>query len=317
MAQHRDTCPGPCSTPASIHPLNRREWLKRSGNGFGLLALASLLERGATAGDATGSTATRIGSLPAKAKRCIFLFMTGGPSQMDLFDPKPLLAKLDGQPLPPSFGKIHSQFLESDPLCLASHRKWGRYGESGMDMSDLVPHLHKHADDIALIRSCVADSVIHAPAMYQMMTGRVLMGFILAKSLEQDEEKLILREAVRDASRRSLAKGSGIRAAVGLELAAEPFLGELDDGFCELDEHARRAILESLFGFGLRLLRGPFGFLGILRGLRETLHESLDFVRADAIQIDFLNLIHIALLWAWDRIIGAILPFRLRPRSWA
>ena len=177
MAQHRDTCPGPCSTPASIHPLNRREWLKRSGNGFGLLALASLLERGATAGDATGSTATRIGSLPAKAKRCIFLFMTGGPSQMDLFDPKPLLAKLDGQPLPPSFGKIHSQFLESDPLCLASHRKWGRYGESGMDMSDLVPHLHKHADDIALIRSCVADSVIHAPAMYQMMTGRVLMGF--------------------------------------------------------------------------------------------------------------------------------------------
>ena len=94
--------------------------------------------------------------------------MTGGPSQIDLFDPKPLLNTLDGQPLPPSFGKIHSQFLESDPLCLGSHRKWGKYGQSGMDMSDLVPHLHPHADDIALIRSCVADSVIHAPAMYQM-----------------------------------------------------------------------------------------------------------------------------------------------------
>ena len=97
--------------------------------------------------------------------------MTGGPSQMDLFDPKPLLNRLDGQPLPPSFGKIHSQFLESDPLCLGSHRKWGKYGQSGIDMSDLVPHLHPHADDIALIRSCYADSVIHAPAMYQMNTG--------------------------------------------------------------------------------------------------------------------------------------------------
>ena len=57
--------------------------------------------------------------------------MTGGPSQMDLFDPKPLLNRLDGQPLPPSFGKIHSQFLENDPLCLGSHRKWGKYGQSG------------------------------------------------------------------------------------------------------------------------------------------------------------------------------------------
>ena len=103
--------------------------------------------------------------------------MTGGPSQMDLFDPKPLLNRLDSQPLPPSFGKIHSQFLEADPLCLGSHRKWGKYGQSGMDMSDLVPHLHAHADDIALIRSCYADSVIHAPAMYQMNTGRVMMGF--------------------------------------------------------------------------------------------------------------------------------------------
>ena len=64
--------------------------------------------------------AAKAGHFPAKAKRCIFLFMTGGPSQMDMFDPKPLLNRLDGQPLPPSFGKIHSQFLESDPLCLGA-----------------------------------------------------------------------------------------------------------------------------------------------------------------------------------------------------
>jgi hypothetical protein len=168
-----------------VNPLNRREFLARTGNGFGLLPLLALLQGEARAGDrgtprAQPATVNPLAAKPphfaAKAKRCIFLFMTGGPSQMDLFDPKPLLNTLDSQPLPPSFGKIHSQFLESNPLCLGSHRTWGKYGQSGLDMSDLVPHLHKHADDIALIRSCVADSVIHAPAMYQMMTGRVLMG---------------------------------------------------------------------------------------------------------------------------------------------
>jgi hypothetical protein len=102
--------------------------------------------------------------------------MVGGPSQVDLFDPKPDLTRLDGKPLPESFGRIHSQFLEGDPLCLASHRRWTPCGQSGIDMSDLIPHMHGHADDIALIRSCVADSVVHAPAHYQMNTGRVFMG---------------------------------------------------------------------------------------------------------------------------------------------
>jgi Protein of unknown function (DUF1501) len=166
-------CPG----PQPFRPRSRREFLKVAGCSFGLLGLADLLAREARAASATNPMAPKPGHFPAKAKRCIFLFMTGGPSQMDLFDPKPLLNRLDGQPLPPSFGKIHSQFLENDPLCLGSHRRWGKYGESGMDMSDLVRHLHPHADDIALIRSCHADSVIHAPAMYQMNTGRVLMGF--------------------------------------------------------------------------------------------------------------------------------------------
>ncbi|MEJ7637478.1 MAG: DUF1501 domain-containing protein [Singulisphaera sp.] len=142
-----------------------------------MLGLAHLLQREALAGSAANPMAPKPGHFPAKAKRCIFLFMTGGPSHLDIYDPKPVLNRLDGQPLPPSFGKIHSQFLESDPLCLGSHRKWGRYGQSGLDMSDLVPHMHEHADDIALIRSCVADSVIHAPAMYQMNTGRVFMGY--------------------------------------------------------------------------------------------------------------------------------------------
>ncbi len=168
-----DRCPGPSAAMAP----NRREFLRRAGNGFGLLGLSYLLQREASAGALKNPLAAKAGHHAAKAKRCIFLFMTGGPSHIDMFDPKPLLNRLDGQPLPPSFGHIHSQFLENDPLCLGSHRKWAKYGASGLDMSDLVPHLHKHADDIALIRSCVADNVVHAPAMYQMNTGRVFMGY--------------------------------------------------------------------------------------------------------------------------------------------
>ena len=152
-------------------------FLKRSGTASACSGWRTCSSARPSRAAAANPLAPKPGHFPARAKRCIFLFMVGGPSHIDMFDPKPVLNKLDGQPLPPSFGKIHSQFLESDPLCLGSHRKWGRYGQSGMDMSDLVPHMHQHADDIALIRSCVADSVIHAPAMYQMNTGRVFMGY--------------------------------------------------------------------------------------------------------------------------------------------
>jgi Protein of unknown function (DUF1501) len=170
-------CPGPQSIGL---PPNRREFLKRAGGGFGLLGLSSLLQQDAFA-FADAPSANPLAAKPPhfapKAKSCIFLFMVGGPSHMDMYDPKPELDKLHGQPLPPSFGKVNSQFLESDPLCLRSNRKWGKYGQSGMDMSDLVPHMYEHADTIALIRSCHVDSVVHAPAHYQFNCGRVFMGY--------------------------------------------------------------------------------------------------------------------------------------------
>jgi hypothetical protein len=175
MNHPRTRCPGPARPFATT----RRDFLRTAGGGFGLLALGSLLQAEARAseGASGASLAAKPGHFPARAKRCIFLFMTGGPSHIDLYDPKPLLNRLDGQPVPPSFGKVDGQFVENDPLCLGSHRRFGRYGESGLDMSDLVPHMHPLADEIALIRSCAADSVVHAPAMYQMNTGRVFMGY--------------------------------------------------------------------------------------------------------------------------------------------
>ena len=169
--------PRRCPGPRPFAGIDRREFLRRTGAGFGMLALSDLLQRGSAAAEPKNPMAGRPGQLPARAKRCIFLFMVGGPSHVDLYDPKPELSKLDGRPLPESFGKVASQFLEGDPLCLGSRRGWGRYGESGLDMSDLVPEMHGLADDIALIRSCHVDSVIHAPAHYQMNTGRVFMGF--------------------------------------------------------------------------------------------------------------------------------------------
>lgn len=173
-------CPGPGSM-AGVGG-TRRDFLRTLGGGFGSVALTHLL-----AAESPGKVLKSSGGVPtssallghaaARAKRCIFLFMVGGPSQMDLFDPKPALNKLHGKRLPPSFGMVNSQFLESDPICLESTRTWGRYGQSGMDMSDLIPHMHAHADTIALVRSCAVDSVIHAPAHYQMNSGRVLMGY--------------------------------------------------------------------------------------------------------------------------------------------
>lgn len=166
-------CPGPCAVPNA----SRRAFLKTAGSGFGLLALADLLQRDSRAEARWQAPAAGVAHLPARAKNCIMLFMVGGPSHIDMFDPKPALQALDGKPLPPSFGKIESQFLENDPLCLGSHRVFGRYGESGMDMSDLIPHMHQHADTIALVRSCWVDSVVHAPAHYQFNTGRTFMGY--------------------------------------------------------------------------------------------------------------------------------------------
>ncbi len=104
------------------------------------------------------------------------MFMVGGPSQMDLFDPKPELNRLNGQPLPPSFGKPVSQFTKGDTPILGSTRKFQKHGNSGLEVSDLMPNLAQCVDDICFLRSCWCTSTVHAPAMYEMHSGRTLMG---------------------------------------------------------------------------------------------------------------------------------------------
>ena len=120
--------------------------------------------------------ASRATHFEPKAKSVIFLFMSGGPSHLETFDPKPLLNKLHGQKRPEEFGKAEYQFVENDALILGTKRTFKKYGQSGIEVSDLFPHMATCVDDLAVIRSCYGDSVVHSAAMYELFTGRVTPG---------------------------------------------------------------------------------------------------------------------------------------------
>src|SRR5256886_3127570 len=161
-------------------PRSRREFICRSAGGFGGMALAFLLHRDILRADAAkliNPLAPRKPHMAAKAKSVVFLFMAGGPSQMDTFDPKPLLNKLQGHPLPSSFGPIKSQFLKPNARLLGTRRTFKKYGQSGIEVSDLLPNIAECVDDLAVIRSCYCDIIVHSAAQYQMMSGRLVPGF--------------------------------------------------------------------------------------------------------------------------------------------
>ncbi len=159
---------------------SRRDFLFQAGGGFGAMALSWLLARDGWADSVRASAnplASKPGHFPGRANSVIFMFMVGGPSPIDLFDPKPELIKRQGQPLPESFGRPVSQFTKGDTPLLASTRRFQKHGKSGLDVSDLLPNLATCVDDIAFIRSCWSTSTVHAPAMYELHSGRIQMGF--------------------------------------------------------------------------------------------------------------------------------------------
>ena len=114
---------------------------------------------------------------PAKAKSMIFLFQAGGPSHLETFDPTPLLNKLHGEKRPDTFGKVEYQNVNSASRLLGTKRTFARYGKSGLEVSDLLPHQAQIADDLCVIRSMHGDMVVHSAAQYQLMSGRVIPGF--------------------------------------------------------------------------------------------------------------------------------------------
>ncbi len=118
------------------------------------------------------------GALAPKAKSCIFLFMYGGPSHVDLFDPKPELTKRDGQPMPnlENDPRFDAKRTSGHPL-LGSLWKFSKHGQSGIEISSLFPKLAECVDDLAIIRSCHADSFAHGSGLLQMNTGMLRQGF--------------------------------------------------------------------------------------------------------------------------------------------
>lgn len=149
-------------------PLSRRALLRASGGGFGYLALAGLFGREAAAlGNAAGGIlplGDKPGHFTPRAKRVIFLFMPGGPSQVDTFDPKPRLTQDSGKPSP-------KLYLGERRNLLGSPWKFQRYGQSGIEVSDLFPHTARRVDDLCVIRSLVADDTNHPGGCLQMNTG--------------------------------------------------------------------------------------------------------------------------------------------------
>ncbi|MDB5353321.1 MAG: hypothetical protein JWN86_4568 [Planctomycetota bacterium] len=158
----------------------RREFLWQSGAGFTGLALTAMLAedgffRGARASETAPSLdplAPKAPQFAPKAKRVIFLFMYGGPSQVDTFDPKPVLAAKNGK----SIDIESKKGVVSKGTLLGSNRKFTKHGQSGIEISDLYPHLSQHVDDMAIVRSMYADSFAHGSALIQMNTGSLFQG---------------------------------------------------------------------------------------------------------------------------------------------
>ena len=242
----------------------RRDFLLRGGAGFGALALTHLLQGtslGASIAPSASPLTARKPPLPATAKSVIFLFMEGGPSHLDTFDQKPLLNQLAGKPMPESFGSIITAMGESRSPLLASRRRWNKHGQSGIEMSDWLPHLATRADDIAVIRSCVADGINHSTGVCQMNTGSILAG------------------------RPSL--GAWVSYGLGTENENMPAFVVMQDNTSSVINGPRNwgaGFMPALYQ-GTRIDAGaePIQFLNIPDGLNESRQRS---------KLDFLNLLN-------------------------
>ncbi len=178
------------------HPLQlrtRRQFFSSCGVGVGKIALTSLLTGKVLAAN---PLAPKNPPFPAKAKRVIYLFMAGAPSQLELFDNKPKLRELDGKPIPPEVIKGQRYaFIQPDAAVLAPRFQFARYGQSGAEISEALPHLSQVADDIAIVKSVHTDQFNHSPAQLFVNTGsgipgRPAMGSWLSYGLGSEADDL-------------------------------------------------------------------------------------------------------------------------------
>jgi hypothetical protein len=157
---------------------SRRRFFQECAGGIGIAALAQLMEKeGRAAAADVNPLAPRKPHFPAKAKNVIFMFMEGGPSQLDLFDPKPELQKWSGKPLPAEMTKdLRLAFTKPNAAVLASPRTFKPYGQSGTEFSDYIPHIASCADDLCLVRSMYTDAFNHHPGQLLLFGGSIQVG---------------------------------------------------------------------------------------------------------------------------------------------
>jgi hypothetical protein len=191
-----------------LQAMTRRHFFGRSARGLGTLALASLLNRDLFAAGKKGSAAAVGRPFPAhgvidplhfapRAKRVIYLFQSGAPSQLDLYDYKPQLIELNGKPMPESFtkGQRIAQLAGQKLTCVGSKFKFSRHGKSGAEISELLPHISGVADQIAIVRSLHTEAINHDPGVTMMQTGstqagRPTMGAWLSYGLGSENQQL-------------------------------------------------------------------------------------------------------------------------------
>lgn len=215
---------------------SRRKFWTSAASGAGLLACASLLRDEGLLGNASAAEShdadqtqrdplrPRPAHFPAAAQRCIFIFLAGGTSHLDLFDPKPELDRLHGQPIPPSFldGVRFSFAKPGQSVLMRSPFGFRRYGESGLEMSELLPRIGECADDLALVRSVHHEAFDHAPGELEMLTGndqpgRPSLGAWLTYGLGSESRELPAYVALvnhRGPVARAMAWGNGYLPAV-------------------------------------------------------------------------------------------------------
>ena len=202
------------ASPSSAYS-SRRAFLRRAGNGLGLLALAGLLDqKGLLAAEDDRDLhplAPRPPHFPAKAKSVIWLFMNGGPSQVDTWDYKPELEKQDGKELK-GFDKATGFFVDQVGPLMKSPFSWKQHGQSGTWAPEIFPTISRHVDDIAFIHSCFTETNNHSPALFQINTGMSRMGFPcvgawVTYGLGTENQNLPAFVAMYDTLGRGLPKG--------------------------------------------------------------------------------------------------------------
>lgn len=252
---------------------SRREFLRRAGNGFGSLALAGLLDQAgfraqpaSAAVDVRNPLAPRIAHFPTKAKSVIWLFMNGGPSQVDTWDYKPELNKRDGQELE-GFDKNTGFFTEQVGPVMKSPYKFARHGECGAWVSEIFPKMAEHVDKMAFVYSCWTDSNNHSPALFKINTGMTRMGFPclgawVTYGLGSESQNLPAFVAMYDTLGRGIPKGhaqnwgAGFLPSIYQGTALKPQGAPIDDLYrsAEMTEEQQRAQLDLVAKLNRRQL---------------------------------------------------------------